>query len=119
MSKFPSQLYQLLVFYLSLCRYEEEIRQLREVNSRAETRLLEEKTKKELVDSELRQLDEELRYVREDLSQQKVQSVGRIHQLEAELTKVRNQLTSKHNNSNTPSHDELEQRYGKKLAKIL
>lgn len=98
----------LLNYYL--CRYEQEIRQLREINSSAETRLLEERTKKELIDIELRQLDEELRYVREDLSQQKIQSLGRIQQLEAELVKVRNQLTSKHNNSSTPSQDELEQR---------
>ncbi len=93
------------------CRYEEEIRQIRELNNQAETRLLEERSKKELIENELRQLDEELRYVREDLSQQKVQSVGRIQQLETELNKVRNQLTSKQNNSSTPSQDELEQRY--------
>lgn len=93
------------------CRYEEEIRQIRELNNQAETRLLEERSKKELIENELRQLDEELRYVREDLSQQKVQSVGRIQQLETELNKVRNQLTSKQNNSSTPSQDEHEQRY--------
>lgn len=93
------------------CRYEEEIRQIRELNNQAETRLLEERSKKELIENELKQLDEELRYVREDLSQQKVQSVGRIQQLETELNKVRNQLTSKHNNSSTPSQDEFEQRY--------
>lgn len=91
-------------------RYEGEIRQIREVSSLAETRMLEERAKKELVENELRQLDEELRYVREDLSQQKVQSAGRIQQLEIELSKVRNQLTSKQNNSRTPSEDELEQR---------
>ncbi|EFX88322.1 hypothetical protein DAPPUDRAFT_305656 [Daphnia pulex] len=91
-------------------RYEEEIRQIRELNNQAETRLLEERSKKELIENELRQLDEELRYVREDLSQQKVQSVGRIQQLETELNKVRNQLTSKQNNSSTPSQDEFEQR---------
>jgi chromosome segregation ATPase len=93
------------------CRYEEEIRQIRELNNQAETRLLEERSKKELIENELKQLDEELRYVREDLSQQKVQSVGRIQQLETELNKVRNQLTSKQNNSSTPSQDEFEQRY--------
>lgn len=93
------------------CRYEEEIRQIRELNNQAETRLLEERSKKELIENELKQLDEELRYVREDLSQQKVQSVGRIQQLETELNKVRNQLTSKKNNSTTPSQDEFEQRY--------
>ncbi len=93
------------------CRYEEEIRQIRELNNQAETRLLEERSKKELIENELKQLDEELRYVREDLSQQKVQSVGRIQQLETELNKVRNQLTSKQNNSTTPSQDEFEQRY--------
>lgn len=93
------------------CRYEEEIRQIREINNQAETRLLEERSKKELIENELKQLDEELRYVREDLSQQKVQSVGRIQQLETELNKVRNQLTSKQNNSSTPSQDEFEQRY--------
>ena len=38
-----------------------KIRQLSEANSRAETRLLKERTKKELIDSELRQLGEELR----------------------------------------------------------
>lgn len=91
-------------------RYEGEIRQIREVSSLAETKMLEERAKKELVENELRQLDEELRYVREDLSQQKVQSAGRIQQLEIELSKVRNQLTSKQNNSRTPSEDELEQR---------
>lgn len=95
---------------LILRRYEGEIRQIREVSSLAETRMLEERAKKELVENELRQLDEELRYVREDLSQQKVQSAGRIQQLEIELSKVRNQLTSKQNNSRTPSEDELEQR---------
>lgn len=93
-----------------LRRYEGEIRQIREVSSLAETKMLEERAKKELVENELRQLDEELRYVREDLSQQKVQSAGRIQQLEIELSKVRNQLTSKQNNSRTPSEDELEQR---------
>lgn len=98
------------------CRYEEEIRQIRELNNQAETRLLEERSKKELIENELRQLDEELRYVREDLSQQKVQSVGRIQQLETELNKVRNQLTSKQNNSSTPSQDELEQRYEVKCS---
>ena len=92
-------------------RYEDEIRQARELNNQAEIRLLEERSKKELVENELRQLDEELRYVREDISQQKVQSVGRIQQLETELNKVRNQLTSKQNNSSTPTQDELEQRY--------
>lgn len=63
------------------------------------------------MDNELKQLYEELRYVREDLSQQKVQAAGRVHQLEAELTKVRTQLTSKQNNSSSPSQEELEQRY--------
>lgn len=63
-----------------------------------------------MVDNELKQLYEELRYVREDLSQQKLQSVGRIQQLESELTKVRTQLTSKQNNS-SPTQEELEQRY--------
>lgn len=96
---------------LILFRYEEEIRQLRESNSLVEIRLTEERSKKELVDGELKQLYEELRYVREDLSQQKVQAAGRIHQLEAELTKMRTQLTSKQNNSSSPSQEELEQRY--------
>lgn len=63
-----------------------------------------------MVDNELKQLYEELRYVREDLSQQKLQSVGRIQQLESELAKVRTQLTSKQNNS-SPTQEELEQRY--------
>lgn len=63
-----------------------------------------------MADIEVKQLYEELRYVREDFSQQKIQSVGRIEQLEAELTKLRQLLTSKHNNTVTPSQEELEQR---------
>lgn len=93
-----------------VCRYDEEIRQLREINASTESRLAEERSKKELVDSELKQLYEEMRYVREDMSQQKIQSAGRIHQLETDLVKLRTQLTSKQNNSTSPSQEELEQR---------
>jgi len=76
-----------------------------------ETRLAEERIKKESAENELRQVNDELRYIREDMSQQKVQSAGRIQQLEVELTKVRQQLTNKENNSNSASQAELTQRY--------
>ncbi len=84
---------------------------MRDQNESLERRLTEEKSKKEITDGELHHLNEELRYVREDLAQQRVQSVGRIQQLEAELVKVRTQLTSRQNNSNSsPSQSDLEQR---------
>lgn len=76
-----------------------------------ETRLAEERMKKESAENELRQVNDELRYIREDMSQQKVQSAGRIQQLEVELTKVRQQLTNKENNSSSASQAELTQRY--------
>lgn len=81
--------------------------------------MVDERCKKELVDSELKQLYEELRYVREDMSQQKIQAAGRIRQLEADLAKLRTQLTSKQNNSNSPSQEELEQRLSSFLTQLL
>lgn len=91
-------------------RYDEEIRRLRDNCESLENRLAEERTKKELAEGELRQLNEELRYVREDLAQQRVQSATRSQQLESEVAKMRAQLTSKQNNSVSPSQAELEQR---------
>ena len=84
---------------------------MRESFNAIETRLADERIKKESAENELRQVNDELRYIREDMSQQKVQSAGRIQQLEVELTKVRQQLTNKENNSNSASQAELTQRY--------
>lgn len=83
---------------------------MRESFNALETRLSEERMKKESAEGELKQVNEELRWVREDNSQQKVQSAGRIQQLEVELTKIRQQLISKENNTNTASQAELTQR---------
>jgi len=85
---------------------------MRESFNAIETRLADERIKKESAENELRQVNDELCYIREDMSQQKVQSAGRIQQLEVELTKVRQQLTNKENNSNSASQAELTQRYG-------
>lgn len=91
-------------------RFEEEIRSLRSANSSIEARLSEEKSRRELAEAESKNLADELRYVREDLAQQKVHSAGRIQQLESELAKIRQQLTSKQNSAPSPSQAELEQR---------
>lgn len=62
-----------------------------------------------MAEGEAKNLAEEMRYVREDLAQQKVHSAGRVQQLESELAKIRQQLTSKQNSA-APSQMELEQR---------
>ena len=59
------------------------------------------------------QLSQELRYVREDMAQQRVQSATRIHQHESEIGKLRQQLANKQNSMNSPSEAELEKRYSK------
>lgn len=83
---------------------------MRNTNGSIEERLSEEKIRRELAESESKNLAEEMRYVREDLAQQKVQSAGRIQLLESELAKIRQQLTSKQNSASSPSQAELEQR---------
>jgi ribosomal protein L29 len=61
------------------------------------------------MEAESRQLNEELRYVREDMAQQRIQAATRIQQHESELTKLRQQLANKQNSS-SPSEAELERR---------
>ena len=63
-----------------------------------------------MAEGESKNLADELRYVREDLAQQKVHAAGRIQQLESELAKIRQQLTSKQNSASSPSQADLEQR---------
>ena len=61
------------------------------------------------MEAESRQLNEELRYVREDMAHQRIQAATRIQQHETELAKLRQQLANKQNSS-SPSEAELERR---------
>ena len=72
-----------------------------------EERLADEAIKKELTESELRQLNEELKFVRHDLSLQKLESVSRVALLETQLEKLRSQLISSRQNG-SPSSTEIE-----------
>jgi len=90
-------------------KYEEEIRSLRESSLALDNRIIDERDKREQMEAESRQLNEELRYVREDMAQQRIQAATRIQQHESELAKLRQQLANKQNSS-SPSEAELERR---------
>jgi len=57
--------------------------------STLEERLSHEAVKRQLAESELSQVSEEIKLIREDLSLQKIQSTSRVQQLESELEKLR------------------------------
>ena len=97
---------------MNIRRIDEELHHLRTANSSLEDRLLEERSKRDLAEGQVRQLNEELRCVREDLSQQRLQSTSRMQQRETELTKLRQQIiTSKHNDNGSAAQVELEKRW--------
>lgn len=77
-----------------------------------EERLADETIKKEMTESELRQLTEELKFIRQDLSLQKLESASRVAQLETELEKLRSQMINTKQNGNPSSTEiELEKRF--------
>lgn len=88
-------------------RCEDEWRKSRRTIVTMEERLADEAIKKELTESELRQLNEELKFVRHDLSLQKLESVSRVALLETQLEKLRSQLISSRQNG-SPSSTEIE-----------
>jgi len=88
-------------------RYEDERRKSRGSILALEERLADETIKKEMTESELRQLTEELKFIRQDLSLQKLESASRVAQLETELEKLRSQMINTKQNGN-PSSTEIE-----------
>ena len=65
-----------------------------------------------MTESELRQLTEELKFIRQDLSLQKLESASRVAQLETELEKLRSQMINTKQNGNPSSTEiELEKRF--------
>ena len=76
--------------------------------STLEERLSHEAVKRQLAESELSQVSEEIKLIREDLSLQKIQSTSRVQQLESELEKLRK--IAKNCNSSS-AEVELEKRY--------
>lgn len=67
--------------------------------------------KKEITEGEVRQLNEELKFIRQDLSLQKLESASRVAQLQTELEKLRSQLINIRQNGNSSStENELEKR---------
>ena len=77
-----------------------------------EERLADETIKKEMTESELRQLTEEMKFIRQDLSLQKLESASRVAQLETELEKLRSQMINTKQNGNPSSTEiELEKRF--------
>ncbi len=76
-----------------------------------DSRLVEEHNRRLQIEAESLQSNEELRFAREDATQQRMQAAARLRQHEEEVAVLRQQLANKQNSTSSQATVELERRY--------
>lgn len=91
-------------------KHDTEVRSLRDSLAAMDSRLVEEHNRRLQIEAESLQSNEELRFAREDATQQRMQAAARLRQHEEEVAVLRQQLANKQNSTSSQATVELERR---------